>query len=61
MWNWLRGHTERRKDPRQRMERERDKRIQRELEEGVKARQQRERLLLRELRRLEQDLHRDGQ
>lgn len=61
MWNWLRGHNDRRKDSRHRMERERDQRIQRELDDGVEHAHQRERYLLNELRRLERDLHRDGQ
>jgi hypothetical protein len=61
MWDWLRGHTERRKNISHRLERERDKRIQRELDEGVQERQKRTVTLIGELRRLEQDLHRDGQ
>jgi len=63
MWNWLRGSRERRKDHRQRFERERDQRIQAELDEGVRSSREAKDRLIGELRRLERamQVQRDGQ
>ena len=59
--DWLRGHRERRKDYRRRMEIERDQRRLAELRAGVAQREERERRLIEELWRLERELQRISQ
>jgi predicted nucleic acid-binding Zn-ribbon protein len=61
MMSWLRGHRERRKDYRRRMEVERDQRRLAELRAGVAQREERERRLIEELWRLERELQRISQ
>lgn len=61
MLDWLRRHRDRRKDHRQRFERERDQRIQSELDQRNRDISYKERHLVNELRRLEQLMQRDGQ
>ena len=59
MFDWLKPR-DRRQDHRRRFEVERDRRIQAELDEGVKHRERRTSELISELHRLERVLARDG-